>query len=66
MNKLKKRLNSETLHIEYLNQTLKKDCEFILDEDQMAEGEIKIRKIKATLLEGGINESQSSKTTVKA
>lgn len=46
MSKMKKRMNTESLHIEYLNQTLKKDCDFILDEDQMAEGEIKIRELK--------------------
>ena len=48
MSKMKKRMNTESLHIEYLNQTLKKDCDFILDEDQMAEGEIKIRELKET------------------
>jgi len=44
-NKVKKRLNAEAIHIEYLNQTLKKECEFILDEEMMAEGEIKIRDL---------------------
>ena len=44
-NKVKKRLNAEAIHIEYLNQTLKKECEFILDEEMMANGEIKIRSI---------------------
>ena len=44
-NKVKKRLNAETIHIEYLNQTLKKECEFILDEEMMADGEIKIRNM---------------------
>ena len=44
-NKVKKRLHSEAIHIEYLNQTLKKECEFILDEDQIAEGEIRLRKL---------------------
>lgn len=45
-NKVKKRLNSEAIHIEYLNQTLKKECEFILDEEMIAEGEIRLRKLK--------------------
>ena len=45
--KVKKRLNSEVIHIEYLNQTLKKECEFILDEEMVAEGEIKIKKLTA-------------------
>ena len=43
-NKVKKRLTAEILHIEYLNQTLKKECEFVLDEDMIAEGEMKMRK----------------------
>ena len=46
IDKVKKRLQSEALHIEYLNQTLKKECDFILDEEMMADGEIKIRKLK--------------------
>ena len=29
-----------------MNQTLKKECDFILDEEMMADGEIKIRKLK--------------------
>ena len=45
MGKVKKRLVSGALHTEYLNQTLKKDCEFILDEEMMADGEAKIRKM---------------------
>ena len=45
VSKFKKRIISGALHIEYLNQTLKQDCEFILDEELMAEGEIKIRDI---------------------
>ena len=45
-NKVKKRFNAEAIHIEYLNQTLKKECEFILDEEMMANGEMKIRSIK--------------------
>lgn len=43
--KVAKRLTSEAIHIEYLNQTLKKECEFILDEDMIADGEIKLRKL---------------------
>lgn len=43
--KVKKRLAAESIHIEYLNQTLKKECEFILDEEMVAEGEIKIRNL---------------------
>ena len=31
----------------YLNQTLKKECEFILDEEMVAEGEIKIKQLTA-------------------
>uniref|UniRef100_A0A7S3I3N1 Uncharacterized protein n=1 Tax=Favella ehrenbergii TaxID=182087 RepID=A0A7S3I3N1_9SPIT len=45
--KVKKRIASGGLHVEYLNQTLKKDCEFILDEDLVAEGEIKLRAMMA-------------------
>ena len=45
-NKVKKRLNAEAIHIEYLNQTLKKECDFILDEEMMANGEIKIRSLQ--------------------
>ena len=52
MDKVKKRLVSGVLHVEYLNQTLKKDCEFILDEDQMAEGEIKLRNLMGKKADG--------------
>ena len=45
-NKVKKRMSAEAIHIEYLNQTLKKECEFILDEEMMTNGEIKIRGIQ--------------------
>ena len=45
VSKFKKRIVSGALHVEYLNQTLKKDCEFMLDEDLQAEGEIKLRSM---------------------
>ena len=31
--KLRKKLTNDELPIEYLNQTLRKDCEFVLDEE---------------------------------
>ena len=45
LEKVAKRLRTEAINIGYLNQTLKKECEFALDEDMIAEGEIKIRKL---------------------
>ena len=38
VSKLKKRLNSDAISIDYFNQTLKKDCEFQIDEELVAQG----------------------------
>ena len=54
MDKLKKRLEDESLHLEYFNQCLKKECEYILDDEMLVDGEEKIKQI----LDGGMESTQ--------